>query len=220
MGTPALPMAASTATNSQEIMEPMVSSMPEFCITNRDVTRMKAAQPFMLMVVQIGSTKRETRGFTFTFCSAEARVTGRVAAELLVNSATAMAGDIFFITSIGFRPRASRNRGSTIKNWNRLPPMTTAVYLPRAPTMTPASIWAASWPAKARMPMGRMYRMARIRVNSTSCRPLMPFSSTSRFSVFGIKAMARPTAAAINSTDKTLPDRKGFRTLLGTTERK
>ena len=181
---------------------------------------MNAAQPFMLMVVQIGSTKRDTRGLTFTFCSAEARVTGRVAAELLVNSATARAGDIFFMISTGFRPRASRNSGSTMKNWSRLPPMTTAVYLPSAPTMTPASIWAASWPANAKMPTGSTYRMARIRVNKTSCRPLMPFSKTSRFSVFGIKARARPTAAAMNSTDSTLPDRKGYKILLGTTERK
>ena len=33
-------------------------------------------------------------------------------------------------------------------------PSTTATYLPREPTITPASIWADSWAAKARMPRG------------------------------------------------------------------
>ena len=61
MGTPALPTAASTATNSQTIMVPVVMTMPAFCMRNREVTRMKAAQPFMLMVVQMGRTKRVTR---------------------------------------------------------------------------------------------------------------------------------------------------------------
>ena len=65
---------------------------------NREVTRMKAAQPFMLMVVQIGSTKRETFGLHFRFCSEHARVTGRVPAELLVKSATAIAWPIWRIT--------------------------------------------------------------------------------------------------------------------------
>ena len=55
---------------------------------------MKAAQPFMLIVVQIGRTKRETVGFTLRFFSAEANVTGKVPAELFVKSATATAGAI------------------------------------------------------------------------------------------------------------------------------
>ena len=97
-------------------MVDMDSSKPAFCITKMEVIKMKAAQPFMLMVVQIGSTKRETALLTFKFCSAEAMVTGRVPAELLVNRATATAGDIFLNTSIGFRPLASRKIGRTMKN--------------------------------------------------------------------------------------------------------
>lgn len=123
---------------SQAIIVPRVSSKPAFCMTNSEVTRMNAAQPFMLIVVQIGRTKRETFGLTFRLTSAEASVTGSVPAELLVNSATAMAGDIFLKTASGFRPRASRKSGRTMKNWMVLPPRTTATYLPSAPTMTPA----------------------------------------------------------------------------------
>ena len=87
-------MAARTATKSQVIMVPSERSKPAFCMTNSEVTRMKAAQPFMLIVVQIGRTKRETRGLTLRRASAEASVTGSVPAELFVKSATAMAGAI------------------------------------------------------------------------------------------------------------------------------
>ena len=37
-----------------------ITSAMAFCIRNKEVTRINAAQPFMLMVVQIGNTKRET----------------------------------------------------------------------------------------------------------------------------------------------------------------
>ena len=36
--------------------------MPPFCITKSEVMKMKAAQPFILIVVQMGSTKRDTLG--------------------------------------------------------------------------------------------------------------------------------------------------------------
>ncbi|CUQ25354.1 Uncharacterised protein [Bacteroides xylanisolvens] len=144
------------------------SSIPAFCMTKSEVISMKAAHPFILMVVQIGSTKRETAGFAFRFFSAEASVTGSVPAELLVKRATAMAGDIFLKTSIGFSPRARRKSGRTRKNWIPLLAMMTSVYFPSAPTMTPASIWAESCPAKARMPTGRMARSALISVKRSS----------------------------------------------------
>lgn len=48
---------------------------------------MKAAQPFIFMVVQIGRTKRDTRGETPIRCSEHCMVTGRVAAEDQVKSA-------------------------------------------------------------------------------------------------------------------------------------
>ena len=47
---------------------------------------MKAAQPFMLIVVQIGNTKRATEGCAFKLSSADANVTGNVAAEDFVNN--------------------------------------------------------------------------------------------------------------------------------------
>ena len=168
MGTPALPMADSTAMKNHVTRVPVVSSNPAFCMTNREVTRMKAAQPFMLMVVQMGRTKRETEGFALRFCSAEARVTGRVAAELLVKSATATAGDILRKTWRGFSPRRIRKRGNTRKNWMKLPPSTTMVYFPRAPMMTPASIWAESCAENARMPMGRTLSRPRMRMKRSS----------------------------------------------------
>ena len=51
------------------------------------MTIMKAAQPFILIVQQMGRTKRATSGFTLRFVSALATVTGSVAVELLVKKA-------------------------------------------------------------------------------------------------------------------------------------
>ena len=68
---------------------------------------------------------------SFQLSSADANVTGNVAAEDLVNNATATAGDILRNTSTGFKPRNNKNNGITIKNWIKLPPITTAVYLPK-----------------------------------------------------------------------------------------
>ena len=116
MGTPALPTAARTATKSHVTIVPSVISKPAFCMTKSEVTRMKAAQPFMLIVVQIGRTKRETVGFTLRFFSAEANVTGKVPAELFVKSATATAGAILRKTWSGLRPRTRRKSGRMMKN--------------------------------------------------------------------------------------------------------
>ena len=88
---------------------------------------MKAAQPFMLMVVQIGSTKRETLGLTPSRFSAEDRVTGRVAAELLVKMAMMTAGLIARKTFSGFRPRISRKTGRMRIIWITLHDRITAV---------------------------------------------------------------------------------------------
>ena len=52
MGTPALPTAEMTEMRSHSRMVPRVSVVPPFCITKSEVTRMKAAQPFMLIVVR------------------------------------------------------------------------------------------------------------------------------------------------------------------------
>ena len=76
MGTPAFPMAAKTEMKSQTIMVPKDSSIAAFCMRKMDVTRIKAAQPFMLMVVQMGRTKRLMEGLMRMFSSAEAMVTG------------------------------------------------------------------------------------------------------------------------------------------------
>ena len=101
---------------------------------------MKAAHPFMFIVVQMGRTKRATSGRTPRLSSAERIVTGRVAAELFVKRAISTAGDIALKTFRGFRPRTRRNSGRTTKNCMMFPPRITATYLPSEPTITPAVI--------------------------------------------------------------------------------
>ena len=49
IGTPALPMAEMTETRTQRSMDPMPRVIPPFCITKSELTRMKAAQPFMTL---------------------------------------------------------------------------------------------------------------------------------------------------------------------------
>ena len=116
IGTPALPTAEMTEIRIQSRMVGIERAAPPFCITKSEVTRIKAAQPFKLIVVQIGSTKRDIFLRTPSRCSAVSIVTGSVAALLFVKSAISTAGTILLNTCIGFNPRASRKRGSTIKN--------------------------------------------------------------------------------------------------------
>ena len=113
MGTPALPIADTTDIKSQRIIEPSDNSKPPFCIRNNDVTRIKAAHPFMLIVVHIGKTNRAISGFISKFSSADCMVTGHVPAELLVKRATNNAGNMARKTLIGLSFLAKRNSGST-----------------------------------------------------------------------------------------------------------
>ena len=75
---------------------------------------MKAAQPFMLIVVQIGKTNLEMRLSICKLSSAEAMVTGNVPADDLENKATIKAGSMPRATFKGFRPRISSNNGRKI----------------------------------------------------------------------------------------------------------
>ena len=218
MGTPALPTAATTEMSTHSSMVPMPRAMPPFCITKRELTRMKAAQPFMLMVVQMGRTKRETFGSTPRRFSADESVTGSVAAELFVKRAITTAGLIARKTFSGLIFRASRNSGRTTKNWMALPARMTAVYLPSEPRMRPALSWPASWAAKAAMPSGSVQMSALMSVKKSSCSPWIPLTTTPLPSVSGIQARARPMAMALSRMDRTFPDRKGWTTLFGMTE--
>ena len=92
---------------------------------------MKAAHPFIFMVVHIGRTKREILGLTLPRCSIVSIVTGSVAAELFVNKAINTAGIIRENVFNGLIPRIKRNNGRTIKNWMAFPPKIIATYFPK-----------------------------------------------------------------------------------------
>ena len=53
------PDAGKMCIRDRRIIVVQGKGIPPFCIRNKEVTRINAAQPFMLMVVQIGKTKRE-----------------------------------------------------------------------------------------------------------------------------------------------------------------
>ena len=116
MGTPALPMAEMTEMRIQRSRRPQVTGLPPFCMTKSEVTRMKAAQPFMFTVVQTGRTKRAMFCLMPKRFSAVSMVTGSVAALLFVKKAMRRAGIIFLNTRTGFSPLNSKNRGSTTKD--------------------------------------------------------------------------------------------------------
>ena len=193
-----------------------VSSTPPFCITNSDVTKMNAAHPFILMVVQIGSTKRDTRLLTPRCSSDVCMVTGSVAAELLVKSAISTAGIMPRITFTGFMPRDIRNKGSTTKNCNTLPPNITATYLPIDCITIPADTSADNCAAKASMPSGRACISQWMSVDTRFCSPVSPFISVRLPSFSGIRAKAMPTATAISRMERILPSINGCTILAGT----
>ena len=104
------------------------------------------------MVVQIGSTKRDTFLFTSRLSSAEAIVTGNVAAEDFENSATARAGSIPLKILIGFSPERRRIIGSITKNCSRLAPIIAVKYCAIPPSIMPALICVVSCAVNATIP--------------------------------------------------------------------
>ena len=220
IGTPAFPMADTTEITSHSSIDPKEMGIPPFCITNKEVTRMNAAQPFMFIVVQMGSTKRATFDLTPNLFSAVSIVTGNVAAELLVNNAINTAGIILAKVCTGLSPLESRNNGRTTKNCRQLPPIITNTYLPSDSIATPADTCDANCSAKATMPTGNVHISQCISLNNSSCNPCRAFTTISMPSVLLMFAKAKPTAKAIKTSDKTLPSRKGRTMLFGTIDRK
>ncbi len=90
-----MPIAANTEISTHKIIEPIVNSKPALCITKSEVIRIKATQPFILTIVQIGSTNLDILGLILRLFSAQSNVTGRVPAELFVKNAVIRAESIF-----------------------------------------------------------------------------------------------------------------------------
>ena len=179
---------------------------------------MKAAQPFMLTVVQIGSTKRDTLLLTPTLCSAFSIVTGRVAAELLVKRAISTAGIMARKVLRGLMPLHSRKMGSTMRNCVRLPPMITSTYFPNESNTMPPPISATSCAAKATIPIGSTAISQRISTKRSSCSPLSRLSRVCFGLLSGMRESAMPAAKHIISRASTLPSSNGRTTLSGMTD--
>ena len=88
--------------------------------------KINAAQPFILMVVQIGSTKRLTDDLTPQLFSAHFMVTGRVAADDFEKKATVRAVIIPLKTFKGLSFLQRRNSGRTTNICTRLAVITVA----------------------------------------------------------------------------------------------
>ena len=80
----------------------------------------------MLMVVHIGSTKRETLSLTPRLTSEQRMVTGNVPADDFEKKATVKAGNMPLKTRIGLMPRSKRSAGSTMSIWMKLAVSTVA----------------------------------------------------------------------------------------------
>ena len=132
------------------------SSIPAFCIKNKDVIRMNAAQPFILIVVQIGRTNLETLLSTLRLSSADAIVTGRVPADDFEKSATAKAGSIPLAILNGFKPLSKRIAGRIMNICRRFDEITTPKYCAIPPSITPASSCDTSCDVNARIPIGKI----------------------------------------------------------------
>ena len=98
---------------------------------------MNAAQPFILIVVQIGNTKFATFLSACKLFSAQLNVTGKVAADDLVQNATATALNICEKTCNGFNFLNSKNNGKIITNWIVLEATIMEKYVAKPPSSTP-----------------------------------------------------------------------------------
>ena len=171
----------------------------------------------MLIVVQIGKTKRATLGETFRLFSALCIVTGKVAAEDLEKKARVKAGSMAFATLIGFRPRKRSIKGKMMSICTKLAVRTVAKYEP--PTLTPALISDISCETKPKIPIGRNKIIQLMSLKSVACRPSKKFKTVDFPADSSGKCdKAKPKAAAIKRTARTLPERKGAMTLLGMAE--
>ena len=179
---------------------------------------MKAAHPFIFMVVHIGRTKREILGLTLPRCSIVSIVTGSVAAELFVNKAINTAGIIRENVFNGLIPRIKRNNGRTIKNWMAFPPKIIATYFPKDSITIPEVTCADNCAEKATIPKGNVHINPRINKKRSSCKPVKPFTTTCLDSDSGKRDNPKPTANAIRSSDSTFPSKNGRMMLLGMTE--
>src|SRR5437016_4824940 len=81
MGTLALPTAASVAINTHKTSSRGEKVRPLSVDTKRTVIKMKAAQPFILMLVQRGKAKLATFGSIFARSSAARTAEGTVALD-------------------------------------------------------------------------------------------------------------------------------------------
>src|SRR5262249_20121846 len=115
MGTPALPTAASVAIKIHEKSSRYENVMPLSMETKSTVIKMKAAQPFMLMLVQSGKAKLATLLSILARSWAQRTAVGTVALEDLVKKATVNAGIMALARPTGEIPFIFKKSGSTIK---------------------------------------------------------------------------------------------------------
>ena len=101
------------------------------------VVKIKAAQPFILIVVQSGSKSLLIFGFIPRFFSVLAIVIGKVPDEDFEKKATANAGDTAFKVDKGLMPFAPSHRGRIIKPCIKLARRTTSKYSPTPAALTP-----------------------------------------------------------------------------------
>ena len=91
IGTPALPIAAIVAINIQPIISGVEKVRPLLIPTYKTVIKINAAQPFILIDVQRGNEKLDTRFDIFNFSCAHCNAVGSVACDDLEKKATSSA---------------------------------------------------------------------------------------------------------------------------------
>lgn len=117
MGMPALPIAAMVETKIHVTISIGVYEMPLLMETKSTVIKIKAAHPFMLMVVQSGNVKPAIFLEIFKFSSAHRIAIGKAAADDFVKNARDRAGSIPLAVLMGEIFLNFKKRGSTIKPW-------------------------------------------------------------------------------------------------------
>lgn len=142
MGTPAFPTAANVAIRAQPIIEAMEKEIPWDILMKSTVTKMKAAQPFMLITEQRGKPNRASGELIPSLLSASSIVRGNVEADDLEKKAVTKAGDIAFAVLIAERRCTLSRQGKTISPWIKLAPTMHSRYLLKISKLS--WLWLAS----------------------------------------------------------------------------
>jgi len=199
MGTLAFPIAAAVAINTQQIICGRLNTSPLLAETNKMVTKINAAQAFILMVEHKGKEKEVTLSEICKFSFAHRIVMGKAVLDEREKNATVNALNIALNVQIGESPLIFKSIGKTTKPWIILAVTIVATY-----NTSPVTLydWVCNSFTKmvinAQMPIGSSFKIRcailRIAANKLANKLCSVFLfSAGKLSVEMLRSIAKNT---------------------------